>query len=266
VTDDVTQAFADHCVQKALNVDGIATVSPAQGVPPGTLAAAEDLLASASSDFSEAGGLVSFAPPTSTSDVHAESVGRIPPVKQIIAAYGLVTAHGPLPGAAAAGYADVAAWVLAWKTTPKGRHCYSGIISNVTPSPSPAPAPLGPLADWHFLVVPSDGHPPLVLEPRADQCSLRADAKVGRVFRREQPAISATGGLRAYNCGEDATTLEFASVTDVDGRPVLEAPVGVPVDMTGCVVKTENIGADWGAATPAPAGPLGGWPSWLPKP
>jgi len=78
-------------------------------------------------------------------------------------------------------------------------------------------------------------------------------------------AVAATVGTVAI-VDRHRRSLERVSSATQDGRDVLEAPVGIPVDMTGCTAETDNSGAGDGVSTPAPPGPLSGWPSRIPRP
>ncbi|MCU1678346.1 MAG: hypothetical protein JWM93_3104 [Frankiales bacterium] len=236
-TVDVGSAIRDHCLVRVLTIDTVATFSPLSSAPPeGSLSSAVALLGTADEHF----------------------FGKSWHVQKLLAGYANVRVTGALPGVAAAGYESVPAWVLAWKLGPEPVPCpYPGEEAQASFEALP---PLGALADWRFLVVPTDGHVPLSINPTRDFCSHRYDAEALPVFRHEHPVVSSKGDYEAYECGQRGYSGD-ASTGAVD------LVVGVPVDTTVCARSTQHLeGYTPGVTKLEPPGEVSGWPAGLAKP
>jgi hypothetical protein len=247
-TNDVQQAFEAHCVVRPLAVGDLATFAPSQAAPPvGSLDDATALLSTEDRAF------------------YSSRNGQPGVVLQIEAAFSTAVVSGELPGAAKGGYNGADAWVLAWKTQPTAASCpYPGDDAIRAFNALP---PLGVQKDWHFLVVPSDGTPPLAIEPTWDFCEHRYPAHATAVFRHVLPAVSASGDYTDYDCVDGQSGSDGISIAGDHQPPTIEAVVGVPVDPTLCRPKTSNIGSGWEkGAKPAAPESLSGWPAGVARP
>jgi hypothetical protein len=236
-TDDVGSAIRDHCLVRVLTIDTLATFSPlSSAAPEGSLSSAVALLGTADEHFFWKSGHV----------------------QKLLAGYANVRVTGALPGVAAAGYESVQAWVLAWKLGPEPVPCpYPGEEAQTSFEALP---PLGALADWRFLVVPTDGHVPLSINPTRDFCSHRYDAEALPVFRHERPVVSSKGDYEAYECG-------LLGYSGDASTGAVDLVVGVPVDPTVCARSTQHLdGYKAGVTKLQPPGEVSGWPAGLAKP